>query len=141
DATVHVKKAVAEGALLHAESVVERIELDDTSTSVNRVHYRSWDGEHHAVRGRVVVLAAHAIESPRILLLSGLANGSDQVGRNLMDHLQGAIAALAPQPLYQFRGPPTTSGIDAFRDGDFRKTDGAFRLSLGNDGWGRSEPI
>jgi glucose dehydrogenase len=141
DATVHVKKALAEGALLRPESVVERIELDNTSPTVSRVHYRSWDGEHHSVRGRVVVLAAHAIESPRILLLSGLANGSDQVGRNLMDHLQGAIAALAPEPLYQFRGPPTTSGIDAFRDGRFRDKGGAFRLSLGNDGWGRSEGI
>jgi glucose dehydrogenase len=43
--------------------------------------------------GRIFVLAAHAIETPRLLLASnspaaanGVANGSGQVGRNLIDH-------------------------------------------------------
>jgi len=34
-----------------------------------------------------------------------------------------------------------TSGIDEFRDGDFRRERAAFRVSIGNDGWGRMEPI
>jgi choline dehydrogenase-like flavoprotein len=141
DATVHVEKAIAEGATLRDRSVVDRLEADSAGAAVTRVHYRSWDGNSHSVRGRIVILAAHAIESARILLFSGLANTSDQVGRNLMDHLQGAVVALAPEPLYPFRGPPTTSGIDAFRDGPFRQDHGAFRLSLGNDGWGRGDSI
>jgi choline dehydrogenase-like flavoprotein len=53
-----------------------------------------------------------------------------------MDHLQGQGAAILPMPVYPFRGPPTTSGIDAFRDGPFRTTSAAFRMSVGNDGWG-----
>jgi len=41
--------------------------------------------------------------------------------------------------VFPFRGPPSTSGIETFRDGPFRDRRGAFRaLSLGNDGWGRA---
>ena len=70
----------------------------------------------------------------------GVANSSGQVGQNLMDHLQGEVVCLTPEPIYPFRGPPTTSGIDGFRDGGFRAEHAAFRMSIGNDGWGRSEP-
>jgi choline dehydrogenase-like flavoprotein len=91
------------------------------------------------------VVAANAIESAKMLLLSagkgapqGVANSSDQVGRNLMDHLQKAVLATAREPMFPFRGPPSTSGIETFRDGPFRQHRGAFRLSLGNDGWSRA---
>ncbi len=89
-----------------------------------------------AATGRVVVLAAHAIETPRILLLStGLANGSQTVGRYLMDHPSKMSYGLAREPLFPFRGPPSTSGIDVLRDGPFRSKRGAFRTTLRNDGW------
>jgi len=38
--------------------------------------------------GRIVFLCASALESARILLNSRLANSSDQVGRNIMDHIK-----------------------------------------------------
>ena len=84
------------------------------------------------------MLAAHAIETPKILLMSGLANSSDQVGRNLMDHVQFELIALFPKPLYPFRGPQSITSIEDFRDGRFRKQYSAFRMSIGNDGWGRT---
>jgi choline dehydrogenase-like flavoprotein len=37
---------------------------------------------------RLVFLCASALESARILLNSGLANSSDQIGRNIMDHIK-----------------------------------------------------
>ena len=37
---------------------------------------------------RVVFLCASALESARILLNSGIGNSSDQVGRNIMDHIK-----------------------------------------------------
>jgi choline dehydrogenase-like flavoprotein len=56
--------------------------------------------EEHEYGGRVVFLCASALESARILLHStsaafpdGLANGSGQVGRNVMDHIKGAGAS------------------------------------------------
>jgi choline dehydrogenase-like flavoprotein len=42
---------------------------------------------------RVVFLCASALESARILLNSGLANSSGQVGRNVMDHVKGGGAS------------------------------------------------
>ena len=137
DATVHIKKATATGAELRAEAVVTRIALSDNQKTVSTVEYKDWDGGEHRVQGRIIVLAAHAIETAKLLLYSQIANSSDQVGRNLMDHPQGAGGCLSPQPLFPFRGPPTTSGIDVFRDGDFRRRRAAFRMSLGNDGLSR----
>ncbi|MET0395836.1 MAG: GMC family oxidoreductase [Longimicrobiaceae bacterium] len=143
DATVHIQMAEVEGAEVREQAVVSRLHADQDGL-VRQVSFKTWDGLDHSVSGRVVVLAAHAIESPRLLLLSadertpgGVANRSGQVGRNLMDHLQGAATARASFPLFPFRGPPTTSGIDTFRDGDFRARHAAFRMSFGNDGHGR----
>ena len=79
--------------------------------------------------------AANGIENPRILLSSGAANSSDKVGRYLMDHPIKQSYALATRPLFPFRGPQTTSDIEAFRDGDFRRTLAAFKTSIKNDGW------
>jgi len=53
----------------------------------------------HEVLGRVVVLAASAIETARLLLLSapgGLGNASDVLGRNLMDHVQVSAGGTMP---------------------------------------------
>lgn len=141
DATVHVRKAQKHGAEVRTQAVVVRLESGDGSL-ISRVIFKDWDKREYSVRARLVVLAAHAVESPKILLMSGekgLANSSDQVGRNLMDHLQGEGGCISPEPLFPFRGPPTTSGIDGFRDGEFRTYRAAFRMSLGNNGWGRLE--
>jgi len=101
--------------------------------------YQDWNEAEITVKAKIYVLAANAIESPKLLLMSNIANGSDQVGRNLMDHPQGEGLCIAREQLFPFRGPPTTSGIDKFRDGAFRKNTCAFRMSMGNDGGGRSE--
>jgi choline dehydrogenase-like flavoprotein len=144
DGAVHVKKALAAGTELRDHSAVSRLVLD-ADGKVVAAEYRTWDGQTHRVAGRVFVIAAHAIETPRLLLASaqegaaqGIANRSGQVGRNLMDHLQKAALGLANEPLYPYRGPPSTSGIDVTRDGPFRAQRSAFRISLGNDGWSRA---
>lgn len=55
-----------------------------------------------------------------------------------MDHIQWELAALFPKPVYPFRGPQSITGIEAFREGPFRSTRSAFRMTIGNDGWGRA---
>ena len=69
------------------------------------------DGALHIAKARAVVLAASAVESARILLNSkdgGLANGSGQVGRNLVDttgtNITGHIPALESRPRYNEDG-------------------------------------
>lgn len=83
----------------------------------------------------IYVLAGHAIENAKLLLASGAANSSDQVGRNLMDHPFSSAWAMAPKNMGVFRGPLQTSGIESLRDGAFRKHFAAFRIDLGNVGW------
>jgi choline dehydrogenase-like flavoprotein len=64
-----------------------------------------------------------------------VANSSDQVGRNLADHPVSLVYALADNPVFGYRGPLSTSGVESLRDGDFRTYRGAFRMEIGNDGW------
>jgi choline dehydrogenase-like flavoprotein len=136
DGYVHVKKALAVRAELREQAVVMLLE-QDADGSVHTIHYKNYDLSEHTVTAEVVVLAANAIETPKILLLSNLANKSNQVGRNLMDHLSKSRFAMAREQIFPFRGPPSTSGIESFRDGDFRKERAGFRVSLNNDGWSR----
>jgi choline dehydrogenase-like flavoprotein len=70
-----------------------------TEVSVTRA------GQRESYRADIVVLAAGAANTAKILLRSasgthgnGLANGSDQVGRNYMFHNSKAVAALSKEP-------------------------------------------
>jgi len=136
DGSVHVAKATAAGASVWERSVVTKLDKD-ADDSVHTVHFVNYAGVPQSVTAEVVVIAAHAVETPKLLLISGLANSSDQVGRNLMDHLSKSTFGIAPEKLFPFRGPPSTSGIESFRDGEFRRNRAGFRISLNNDGWSR----
>lgn len=146
DGFVHVQKAVKTGNVrLIDRAVVTRLLLD-APQHIDSVEYRLDDGSRQTVRGALVVLTAGAIESSKLLLMSadppmgapnGVANSGGQVGRNLMDHMQKSVFVQTAEPVYPFRGPPSTSGIEAFRDGPFRATRSAMRFSLNNDGWTR----
>jgi len=141
DATVHVARAVAAGATLYEKTTAVAVDVAADRT-IAGVRFKRWDGSEGVATGKVFVIAAHAIEGPRLLLASrseatpnGVANSSDQLGRNLMDHPTQLSWALAPKPLYPYRGPLSTSGIENLRDGAFRSERGAFRIEIGNDGW------
>ena len=136
DASVHLTKIKGRATLLN-NHLVKKI-LSDENGNITGVEYFDWQRKVEGIaKAKLYVLAAHAIESPRLLLYSDLAKNSDQVGRNLMDHLQGYALGVMKKKVYPFRGPITTSGIDVFRDGSFRSEHSAFRISIGNDGWGR----
>jgi choline dehydrogenase-like flavoprotein len=154
DATVHIKKAQTAKvpAQIRFRSVVTSLVIDNATAQIAGVNYLTWggsgSGEHGTGGGtltaRTYVVAAHAMETVKILLnspwhtASGVftaANSSDQVGRNLSDHICQLTWALAPKPVYPFRGPLSTSGIENFRDGPFRSKQAAYRIEIGNDGW------
>jgi choline dehydrogenase-like flavoprotein len=63
------------------------------------------DGERETYQGEIVVVSAGAANSAKLLLSSatdkhpnGLANGSDQVGRNYMFHNSQAVLAISKEP-------------------------------------------
>lgn len=141
DATVHLDLATAAGAEVRENSVVTKLE-HNSEGRITSVTYRNPDKQDTTLTARHFVVAAHAIETPKILLMSasdampnGLANSSDLVGRNLMDHPSQLTYGLAPEPVGPYRAPLSTAGIETLRDGAFRKERGAFRIELGNDGW------
>src|SRR4029077_1976342 len=89
DALIHLNLAKEKGARVIPNAVVHDILLNADGTA-RGVVYRRPDGTDETVLARGVVLAANAIETPKLLLMSnagrGVANASDMVGRNLMDH-------------------------------------------------------
>jgi choline dehydrogenase-like flavoprotein len=141
DASVHAAKAEAAGAQILDQAVAHRVEVDGAGL-VSAVHFKRPDGSEHLARGRRYVVAGNAIETPKLLLISrtaalpnGVANSSDQVGRNLMDHPIQLSWGLANAPLYPYRSPLENAGIEDFRDGPFRRERSAFRIAIGEDGW------
>jgi choline dehydrogenase-like flavoprotein len=89
---------------------------------------------------KVYVLAANAIETPRLMLMSNDGKGitdskSRPIGRYLMDHPFYISAATAREPIYPFRGPLVTGGIEVLRDGAFRSHHASFRVDVSNSGW------
>src|SRR5829696_2259998 len=143
DAGVHVRAALNTGNVeLRSGCIVTKLVADGAENRVTGVKYKKWRSdnkdEEHTATAKIVILALNAIETPKLLLMSNLANGSDQVGRNLMDHLQEEVTAFFPKPIYPFRGPQSTCSIEDFRDGPFRSKHSAIRMTIGNDGHGRA---
>ena len=141
DAAFHVSKAERAGAELRERATATRLETDAAGRIV-RVVFQRPDRSRGVATGRAYVLAAHAVETPRLLLHSrseqwpsGVANSSDAVGRNLMDHPIQLSWALAGEPVWPYRGPISTSGIENLRDGEERRRRGAVRTQISNDGW------
>lgn len=141
EAIIHLNRAKAAGATIRDKSVASKI-LVGEGGRISCVEYTGWDGVKTTVTAKVYILAANAIETPKLMLMSrtdglpnGVGNGSGLVGRNLMDHPVQLSWALAKKPVYPFRGPLSTSGIETLRDGQFRRERGAFRIEIGNDGW------
>jgi choline dehydrogenase-like flavoprotein len=91
---------------LVTEAEVVRLETDPSGRSVTGVVVdRGGDGKEEVYHGAIVVLAAGAANTAKILLRSasdacpsGLANGSDQVGRNYMFHNSKAAVAVGKEP-------------------------------------------
>ncbi|MCW2539394.1 MAG: glucose-methanol-choline oxidoreductase [Frankiales bacterium] len=135
--------AQADGRTLQvvAQAVASKIQLDPVTGEVRGIEYQRYDdpasARHtvHVARGRVYVLAAHAIENAKLMLASGLGSASGMLGRNLMDHPSIYGWGLASHPVGPYRGPLSTSGIDDLRGGPFRARHAALRVDVGNDGW------
>ena len=104
---------------------VVKLETDAAGTAVTEVVVER-DGAEERYAGDIVVLACGAANTAKLLLLSandrhpnGLANGSDQVGRNYMFHASQAVLALSREEnptVYQ-----KTLGLNDFYFGERRR--------------------
>ena len=106
-----IPRAEATGRLdLRSGCLATRIEHGPGGRAT-AVVYRDADGHEQRQKARFVCVAGNAIETPRLLLLSesarfphGLANGSDQLGRNYCHHLTGFVWGIFDRPVRSWRG-------------------------------------
>ena len=85
------------------DAMVKSVDVDEEGKVTGVTYVNKSSGEAHSVGSQVVILAASACESARLLLNSkskkfpkGLANSSGQVGQNLMDSTGASLGALIP---------------------------------------------
>jgi choline dehydrogenase-like flavoprotein len=102
--TVHLPPAMATGNLdILTQAMVREVELDKRGLASSVVFIDKTSGKEHRAKARIVVLAASACESVRILLNSksekfphGLANSSGKVGKYLMDTVGSPVSGQIP---------------------------------------------
>ena len=89
---------------LVTNAMVTKLETNPAGTAVTNVVV-SVDGVQEIYQAGIVVVSCGAANSAKLLLMSasdkhprGLANGSDQVGRNYMFHNSQAVLALSKEP-------------------------------------------
>jgi choline dehydrogenase-like flavoprotein len=118
--------ALRAGARLRPRCFVHRIDVSRDGRHVRGVSYLDRHGRRRRERADIVILAASAIETARLLLISstsahprGLGNRSGQVGRNLMFHHFSQAAAIFGETVHAWRGPSTTVTLDDFVGPDF----------------------
>jgi choline dehydrogenase-like flavoprotein len=138
DGSMHIDEAERAGAKLYDNAVVYKIEAGDDG-KITAVLYKKPDGTSHRLTARHFVLAAYAIEGPKLLLMStsekfpnGIANSSDQVGRNLMGHTGISMNIMMNEDVWPGQGPTELLVYLNYRDGEFRKDIPSYKTKFRN---------
>jgi choline dehydrogenase-like flavoprotein len=115
----YVPAADAAGARIYANCPVQKIHTDGGRVrAVEATVVDALNRPQHTLRveAQLVVLSAGAINSPQILLNSGIANSSGQVGRNLHLHPSVVLSGVYDEDIYGYRGIPQSYYVDHFID-------------------------
>ncbi len=126
DAASSLPRIEAKGGKILVNAVVYRVETG-AANQVQAVHYFDPNKQSHRVTGKLFVIACNGIETPKLLLMSadtrnprGVANSSDQVGRNMMDQPKLVAELTLAEPAWTGVGPVQGSSIMQTSQGDFR---------------------
>jgi choline dehydrogenase-like flavoprotein len=125
--TVHLPPAMSTGNLdIVTQAMVREVEIDKRGLATGVVFVDKESGKEYRAKARVIVLAASACETVRIMLNSkstrfpqGLANSSGKVGKYLMDTV----------------GSPVTGQIPLLEDLPPQNEDGAGGLHVYSPWW------
>jgi len=116
-ANTYLPAAIAAGAEIRPDSMVHGIERDNLGR-ISAVVYRQ-NGQERRQRCATLVLAGGGIETPRLLLNTGLANSSGLVGRNFLAHGAVQVWGRFDEQIRGYRGYPS-----ALISEDFVRPDG-----------------
>lgn len=120
-----IPRAIATGNCeLITEAMVTRIVSDSAGRTVG-VDYLDHDETPQEARAEVIILAAGAVETARLLLNSatnqesaGIGNSNDQVGRHLQGHVYTGVNARFAEPVYDGLGPGVSIATLRFNHGN-----------------------
>jgi choline dehydrogenase-like flavoprotein len=107
----YLPEALAAGAVIRHRSFVTRVLTNARGDRAVGVEYHDAEGRRQSALASTVVLAAFAVQNPRILLNSasdrhpqGLANSSGLVGRYVMAHSAANVFGLFREDTQNFLG-------------------------------------
>lgn len=112
----YIPRALSHGATLYPDTLVEKLEAGSgmVTRAVGKVKNRK-TGTYQPleVKARLFIVAGGAISTPMLLLRSGLANSSGQVGRNLHCHPTAPVVAdMGDAEIHFYRGIPQVFYIE-----------------------------
>lgn len=127
-----LRHAVASGKCeIRANIEVKELETDQNGR-IKRAIFINTEGQFDSIEADIFVLAAGAIETPRLLMNSGVALQNGQVGQNFMETLAWTSIGLHPDPIDSHRGHPSDAICWDFNDPDaLDDVVGGFRMSPG----------
>jgi choline dehydrogenase-like flavoprotein len=121
-----LRRALTSGrAELRPNSFVKRVVV--ANGRATGVEWIDSDGETHVEKAEYVIVAAGAMETPRLLLLSGIEH--PLIGRNLMFHFQTLTFGQLPMRIHGHKGRDVTHAHD-----DFILVDAAARAAAAEAG-------
>lgn len=122
----HIPRAIVNGAEVISDSMVTKIltvQKGERVVGVEFVH----DGQAFSQKARIVIVAAFAVETPRLLLCSattshphGLANSSGMVGKCIMPHSGHDIYAKFDEEIRLYKGTPVLATTQEFYETEDR---------------------
>lgn len=120
-----LRRALATGNCTLVTGVVADRIATNAAGKVIGVEVIHDDGRREQLRSKAVVVAAAAVETARLLLLSatarepeGLGNGSGHVGRHLQGHYYAGVSGRFEQAVGSSRGPGSSIATTDFNHGN-----------------------
>ncbi len=113
----HVPDALHNGAEVRDRSMAHRVHLGKNNR-VTGVSYFDRERNEHFQKAKAVIISGYAIETPRLLLNSGLANSSGTVGRYLMAQAGNVVLGRFDELVRQYKAPPAHALTEEFYETD-----------------------
>ncbi len=85
-----------ENADLYTDATVTKLSALSASSSVSSAGIRTRGQKSFTLHAKRFILATGGIENARLLLISGIGNDYDQVGRYFMNHPKNALGIISP---------------------------------------------
>ena len=120
----HIPDAIAHGAEIRTRSMAAQVMLNASGNATGVRYFRTLDDAGNFVeevqRAKAVIVSGYAIESPRLLLNSEIANSSGLVGKFLMAQAGPVVWGRFPELIRQYKAPPACALTEEFYETDPR---------------------